>query len=87
MKIKSKLDHWGYNLSVAAFSFLAALFLCVLVTSVGKNVVDMMVRVGWVWWHPGNYVGLWAGFSAYGYLFLLGMPRDELRPKIWTKIA
>ena len=76
MKIKSKLDHWGYYFSVAAFSFLAALFLCVLVTSVGKNVVDMMVRVGWVWWHPGNYVGLWAGFFAYGmFLFSLIIPR------------
>jgi hypothetical protein len=36
----------------------------------------MMVRVGWTWWHPGNYVGLCAGFFAYGmFLFSLLIPR------------
>lgn len=72
----SKLDRWGYNLSIAAFGFLAALFLCVLVTSVGKNFIDMMVRVGMAWRHPGNYVGLLAGFVGYGmFLCTLVIPR------------
>ena len=76
MTMKNKLQQWGYRVSVAAFSMLAALFFCVLVTSVGKNLIDMMVRVGWAWRHPGNYVGLWAGFFAYGmFLFSLVIPR------------
>jgi hypothetical protein len=76
MTMKNKLQQWGYRVSVAAFSMLAALFFCVLVTSVGKNLIDMMVRVGWAWRHPGNYVGLWAGFFAYGmFLISLIIPR------------
>lgn len=72
----NKFQHWGYNVSVAAFGLLAVLFLCVLLTSVGKNTVDMMVRVGWAWSHPGNYVGLWGGFFAYGmFLTTLIIPR------------
>ena len=76
MTMKNKLQQWGYRVSVAAFSMLAALFFCVLVTSVGKNLIDMMVRVGWAWRPPGNYVGLWAGFFAYGmFLISLILPR------------
>ena len=62
----------GYIASITAFSLLAVLFLGVLVTSLGKNVVDICVRVGWDWRHTGNYVGLFAGFAAYG-IFALSL--------------
>ena len=55
----------GYIASTTVFSLLAVLFLGVLVTSLGKNVVDICVRVGLDWRHTGNYVGLFAGFAAY----------------------
>ena len=63
-------------LSTGLFSLLAVLFFLVLMTSIGKNVIDMCVRVGWDWRHPGNYVGLFAGFVAYGvFLLFLFLPR------------
>ena len=58
-------DRLEYIASTTLFSLLAVLFLGVLVTSFGKNLVDMCVRVGWDWRHTGNYVGLFAGFAAY----------------------
>lgn len=74
--MKDRLSEWWYWITVVLFGFLALLFLCVLVTSVGKNTIDMMVRVGWNWKHPGNYVGLWAGFFVYViFLFFLVVPR------------
>ena len=51
--------------STSLFSLLVALYLGVFITSLGKNAVDMCVRVGWDWRHTGNYVGLFAGFAAY----------------------
>ena len=62
-KMRNRL---GYIASTTVFSLLAVLFLGVLVTSLGKNVVDICVRVGLDWRHTGNYVGLFAGFAAYG---------------------
>jgi hypothetical protein len=50
----------------------------VLITSLGKNLIDMCVRVGWDWRHDGNYVGLFAGFAAYG-LFLVSMIVPRMR--------
>ena len=55
----------GYIVSTALFSLLAVLFLGVFITSLGKNTIDICVRVGWDWRHTGNYVGLFAGFAAY----------------------
>lgn len=54
-----------YILSTAFFALLALLFLGILITSIGKNVIDMCVRIGLDWRHTGNYVGLFAGFGAY----------------------
>ena len=52
-------------ISPALFGLLAILFLGVFVTSLGKNAVDIWVRVGWDWREAGNYVGLLVGFIAY----------------------
>lgn len=60
--MKNKL---GYIASTTVFSLLAVLFAGVFITSLGKNAVDMCVRVGLTWRHTGNYVGLFAGFAAY----------------------
>ncbi len=58
----NKLAYWG---STTAFALFDVLFIGVLITSLGKNAVDMLVRVGWDWRHVGNYVGLIVGFLAY----------------------
>ena len=60
----------GYVVSTMLFALLAVLFLGVLITSLGKNAVDICVRVGFDWRHTGNYVGLFVGFTAYA-LFAL----------------
>jgi hypothetical protein len=74
--MKIKTDKLKYNVSVVLLGALAVLFTCVLVTSIGKNLIDMMVRVGMAWRHPGNYVGLFAGFVGYGmFLCTLVIPR------------
>lgn len=76
MTMLSKIENWGYPVSVVAFILLAILAVCVLVTSVEKNLVDMMIRIGWSWKHPGNYVGMLAGLFAYGmFLLTLIIPR------------
>jgi hypothetical protein len=54
-----------YIASTVIFALLAVLFVGVFITSLGKNAVDMCVRVGFDWRHTGNYVGLFAGFIAY----------------------
>ena len=59
-----------YIASTTFFSLLAILFVGVIITSLGKNAIDMFVRVGWDWRHTGNYVGLIVGFAAY-ILFLI----------------
>ena len=64
--MRERLDKLYYILSTTLFALLALLFVGVLVTSLGKNAVDMCVRVGFDWRHTGNYVGLVAGFVAYG---------------------
>ena len=71
--MKDRLSKLEYTVSTGLFGFLAVLFLLVLITSLGKNAVDMCVRVGLDWRHSGNYMGLFAGFLAYGVfmLFLL----------------
>ena len=60
------LDKLYYILSSTLFALLALLFVGVLVTSLGKNAVDICVRIGFDWRLTGNYVGLIAGFGAYG---------------------
>ena len=76
--MREKLERFTYRLSTGIFWLLAVLFLLVLITSLGKNLIDMCVRVGWDWRHDGNYVGLFAGFAAYG-LFLVSMIVPRMR--------
>lgn len=68
--MKEKISYIVSKGSIILFSLLAALYVGVFITSLGKNAVDMCVRVGWDWRHTGNYVGLIAGFAAY-ILFLI----------------
>lgn len=64
--MRERLDKLYYISSTALFGLLALLFVGVLITSLSKNAIDMCVRVGFDWRHTGNYVGLVAGFVAYG---------------------
>ena len=74
--MKEKIERLRYVLSTGVFGLLAVLFILVLLTSLGRNLIDICVRVGWNWKHPGNYVGLFAGFAAYGiFLLTLIIPR------------
>lgn len=74
--MREKLERFTYWLSTGIFGLLAILFLLVAITSLGKDLVDMCVRVGWDWRHTGSYVGLFAGFAAYGlFLVLMIVPR------------
>lgn len=68
--MKERIYRFIYGVSPAIFGLLSVLFVGVFITSLGKNAVDMCVRVGWDWRHTGNYVGLIAGFAAY-ILFLI----------------
>lgn len=63
--MKNKLYRLFYSASTALFGLLALLFLAVFVTSLGKNAIDIWVRIGWDWKHAGNYVGQVAGFAIY----------------------
>ena len=63
--MKEKISYIVSKVSIILFSLLAVLYVGVFITSLGKNAVDMCVRVGWDWRHTGNYVGLIAGFAAY----------------------
>lgn len=74
--MKDRLSKLEYTVSTGLFGFLAVLFFLVLITSLGKNAVDMCVRVGLDWRHSGNYMGLFAGFLAYGvFMLFLLIPR------------
>ena len=63
--MRERLDKLYYILSTALFTLLALLFVGVLITSLGKNAVDMCTRIGFNWRMTGNYVGLITGFGAY----------------------
>ena len=63
--MRERLNRLYYFATTALFSLLALLFLAVFITSLGKNAIDMWVRIGWSWKHAGNYVGLLAGFVTY----------------------
>ena len=63
--MRDKLDRLSYFATTVLFSLLALWFLAVFITSLGKNAIDMWVRIGWAWQHAGNYVGLLVGFVAY----------------------
>ena len=76
--MREKLERFTYGLSTGIFGLLAVLFLLVLITSLGKNLIDMCVRVGWDWRHVGNYVGRIAGVAADG-LFLVSMIVPRMR--------
>jgi hypothetical protein len=64
--MKERLGKIGYIAFTSLFGLLTVLFLGVFITSLAKNVIDMWVRIGCDWRHTGNYVGLFAGFAAYG---------------------
>ena len=68
--MSDRLHKFVYIASTMLFALLAVLFLGVFITSLGKNAVDICVRVGFDWRHTGNYVGLIVGFAAYA-LFAL----------------
>ena len=68
--MKEKISYIVSKVSIILFSLLSVLYVGVFITSLGKNAVDMCIRVGWDWRHTGNYVGLIAGFAAY-ILFLI----------------
>ena len=63
--MRDKLDRLSYFATTTLFSLLALLFFAVFITSLGKNAIDMWVRVGWSWQHAGSYVGQFVGFVAY----------------------
>ena len=63
--MRSRLHKFGYIASTVLFALLAVLFVGVFITSLGKNAIDMCVRIGFDWRYPGNYVGLIAGFVSY----------------------
>lgn len=63
--MSERFNGFRYVASTAFFGLLAVLFLGVMITSLVKNAIDIWVRVGWDWRHPGNYVGLTVGFLAY----------------------
>ena len=63
--MRSILHKLGYIVSTVLFALLAVLFVGVFITSLGKNAIDMCVRIGFDWRHTGNYVGLIAGFVSY----------------------
>ena len=63
--MKERVYRFIYGVSPVIFGLLSVLFVGVFITSLGKNAVDMCVRVGWDWRHTGNYVGLMSGFAAY----------------------
>lgn len=68
--MKEKLEKLTYSLSTGIFGILGVLFLLVLITSFGENLIVMYVSAGWDLGAKGNYAGLFVGFIAYG-LFLL----------------
>ena len=68
--MSDRLHKLDYTASTVLFALLAVLFLGVFITSLGKNAVDICVRVGFDWRHTGNYVGLIVGFIGYA-LFAL----------------
>lgn len=76
--MREKIERLTYGLSTGIFGLLAVLFLLVAITSLGMNLIDICVRIGWNWRLDGNYVGLFAGFAAYG-LFLVSMIVPRMR--------
>ena len=64
--MKVRWDKLWYIATTLFFGFWAIIFVGVFITSLGKNAVDMCVRIGFEWRHTGNYVGLITGFLAYG---------------------
>lgn len=72
------INRLAYVASTTIFGLLAVLFLGVAVTSLAKNAVDMCATIGFNWRLSGNYVGLIAGFAAYGaYALTLFMLRRK----------
>ena len=64
--MKERLNRLAYVASTTLFGLLAVLFLGVAITSLSKNAIDMCATIGFNWRLSGNYVGLIAGFMAYG---------------------
>ena len=47
--MKERVDKVFYTLSTGFYGLLSVLFVFVLITSLGKNLIDMLVRIGWDW--------------------------------------
>lgn len=71
MTMRERLENISYWISTIFFGLLSVLFVGVFITSLGKNLIDICVRVGMDCRHVGNYVGLFAGFAAYALCLLL----------------
>lgn len=69
--MSDRLYRLYYIVSTVFFALLTVLFVGVFVTSLGKNAIDMLVRIGTDWQHTGNYMGLIAGFVAYALFAVL----------------
>ena len=69
--MKERAEKAFYIFSTGFYGLLSVLFVFVLITSLGKNLIDMLVRIGWDWRHDGNYVGLVVGFGVYIILAIL----------------
>lgn len=76
--MRYRRDKLGYIATTALFVCLTILSFGVAVTSLGKNAIDMCVRIGFDWRYTGNYVGLITGFAAYG-LFALTLTVLRMR--------
>ena len=63
--MRERVERLWYAFQTVVYGLFAALAVFVLITSFGKNLVDICRRVGMDWRHEGNYVGLFAGFAAY----------------------
>ena len=69
--MKEKLLRAIDFISTIVYGCFAVLFIGVLITSIGKNVIDICVRMGVTWKADVNYFGLFAGFGAYLIYFIL----------------
>ena len=81
IKKMNKLEKIGYIASTALFVILSVLYIGVLAISVCSNAVPMLSIAKWDWSQEGNYVGLIAGFLAYG-VFLLFMIIPRMRHNV-----
>ena len=54
--MKERAEKAFYILSTGFYGLLSVLFVFVLITSLGKNLIDMLVRIGWDWRQCNRHV-------------------------------